>query len=96
MEVSILTKPELNQHISAVLRSELKLFRTELLADLKTDKNFTVKEAADYLNVSQISIHNYRKKGLLPVSKIGRRIVIKKSDLDNSLKEIKSLKYKRD
>jgi len=35
------------------------------------------------------------KKGLLPASKIGRNYIIKRQDLDNALKEVKSLKYRR-
>lgn len=58
-------------------------------------KNVTVKEAAKRLNVTELTIRNYIKKGLIDASKIGRRIVINLESLDNTLKEVKSLKYRR-
>ncbi|MGJ8743816.1 helix-turn-helix domain-containing protein [Polaribacter sp.] len=58
-------------------------------------KNVTVKEAAKLLNVSEQTIGNYIKKGTISASKIGRRIVINVESLENKLKEVKSLKYKR-
>lgn len=62
----------------------------------KKDLNLTVQETAKYLSVSELTIYNYIKKGLIPACKIGRKIVIKKQDVDQSLSQVKSLKYKRD
>jgi excisionase family DNA binding protein len=58
-------------------------------------KNVTVKEAAKMLNVTDLTIRNYVKNGKIQASKIGRRIVINLESLDNSLQEVKSLKYRR-
>ncbi|WP_299160896.1 helix-turn-helix domain-containing protein [uncultured Tenacibaculum sp.] len=58
-------------------------------------ENVTVKEAAKRLNVTELTIRNYIKKGLIDASKIGRRIVINLEGLENTLKEVKSLKYRR-
>ncbi|APG66509.1 hypothetical protein LPB136_13480 [Tenacibaculum todarodis] len=58
-------------------------------------KNVTIKEAAIRLNVTEQTIANYIKKGLIDASKIGRRIVINLESLENNLKEVKSLKYRR-
>ena len=58
-------------------------------------KNVTVKEAAKLLNVSEETIRNYIKKGTISASKIGRRIVINVESLENKLKAVKSLKYRR-
>lgn len=73
-----------------------------LLLDIKhkpteeeSAENLTVKEASELLKVSEQSIHNYIKKGFLPAQKVGRILLIKRSDIDNSLQEVKSLKYKR-
>ena len=57
--------------------------------------NVTVKEAAKRLNVTELTIRNYIKRGLINATKIGRRIVINLEGLDNTLKEVKSLKYLR-
>lgn len=73
-----------------------------LLADIKHNpikeekaENLTVKETSEFLKVSEQSIHNYIKKGFLPAQKVGRILLIKRIDLEQSLQEVKSLKYKR-
>lgn len=58
-------------------------------------ENLTVKESSELLKVSEQSIHNYIRKGFLPATKIGRFLLIKRVDIEGSLKEVKSLKYKR-
>lgn len=58
-------------------------------------ENLTVKEASELLKVSEQSIHNYIKRGFLPAQKVGRILLIKRIDIEQSLKEVKSLKYKR-
>ncbi|WNH10554.1 helix-turn-helix domain-containing protein [Thalassobellus suaedae] len=58
-------------------------------------ENLTVKETAELLKVSEQSIHNYIKKGYIPAKHLGRILLIKRTDLDNALTEVKSLKYKR-
>lgn len=58
-------------------------------------ENLTVKETANLLKVSEQSIHSYIKKGFIPAKKIGRILLINRTDLDNSLEGVKSLKYKR-
>tara|TARA_R110000850_G_scaffold245687_1_gene370557 strand:+ start:246 stop:521 length:276 start_codon:yes stop_codon:yes gene_type:complete len=58
-------------------------------------ENLTVKETAEVLKVSEQSVHNYIKKGFIPAQKVGRLLLIKRADLENSLTEVKSLKYKR-
>ncbi len=58
-------------------------------------ENLTVKETAEFLKVSEQSVHNYIKKGFLPAQKVGRILLIKRQDLENALAEVKSLKYKR-
>lgn len=58
-------------------------------------EKLTVKETATLLKVSEQSVHNYIKKGFLPAQKLGRILLIKREDVELSLKEVKSLKYKR-
>ncbi len=58
-------------------------------------ENLTVKECAERLKVSEQSIHNYIKKGFIKAKKMGRILLIKRTDLDDALTEVKSLKYKR-
>lgn len=62
----------------------------------KEPENLTIKQTSKLLGVTELTIHNYIKKGALPASKIGRRIVISRNDIQDALKQVKSLKYKRD
>ena len=73
-----------------------------LLLDIKhqpreDDKpeNLTVKEAAEVLKVSQQTVHNYIKKGFIRAQKMGRVLLIQREDLEKSLQEVKSFRYKR-
>lgn len=61
----------------------------------KQPENCTIKETAQLLKVSEQSVHNYIKRGFLPAQKVGRILLIKRYDIDKSLQEVKSLKYKR-
>lgn len=58
-------------------------------------ENLTVKETAELLKVSEQSIHNYIKKGFIPAKKVGRVLLIKRTDVEESLSEVKSLRYRR-
>lgn len=61
----------------------------------ENSENLTVKEVANLLKVSEQSIHNYIKKGFIPAKKVGRFLLIKRDELEDSLREVKSFKYKR-
>ncbi|GAA3639034.1 helix-turn-helix domain-containing protein [Flavivirga jejuensis] len=74
--------------------SEMKAIIKEGFSNSQNLK-LSIKEVAEELDVSELSVHNYIKKGYIKAFKIGRRVFIKRTDLDNSLKEVKSLKYKR-
>ncbi len=65
------------------------------LVDKKLQEKLTPEEAAEELDVTSQTIYAYIKKGALPASKVGRKLLIKRADLNNALKEVKSLKYKR-
>lgn len=83
------------------LQEELSDIKGSLLEIIHKPKeeskpeNLTVKESADFLKVSEQSIHNYIKKGFLKAHKMGRIYLIKRTDIEEALKEVKSLKYKR-
>jgi len=72
---------------------ELKKLITEGINPPK--RNLTVQETAKRLNVTELTIRNYIKKGTIKAEKIGRRIIINSKDLEKSLSEVKSFKYRR-
>jgi excisionase family DNA binding protein len=67
----------------------------QLLLDKKLSEKLIPEDAAEEIGVTTQTIYSYIKKGILPASKVGRKLLIKRSDLENALKEVKSLKYKR-
>lgn len=90
--------------IHGVTREEFLKLRSQideltiLVKNLNNEKSLekiSPYQAAELIGVSTQTIHAYIKKGILPASKIGRRIIIKRSDVENALTEVKSLKYKR-
>lgn len=76
------------------LLSDIKQSISDAMIPIKA--NLTVKETAERLNVSELTIRNYIKRGIIKADKIGRRVLINSQNLENSLSEIKSQKYQRD
>lgn len=69
------------------------------LSQIFSDKNkekISPDEAAEELGVTTQTIYTYIKKGVLPASKAGRKLLIKREDIEAVLREVKSLKYRRD
>lgn len=69
---------------------EKKDEQTLLEQNLKgKEEHFSIKELADFLHCSKVSIHNYKKLGL-PFYRIGRKILFKKQEVLNFMKGLKS------
>lgn len=73
-----------------------------LLLDIKfkpkedlTNKRYSIKEAANILSVTTLTIRNHIKSGNIKAERFGRKFYILHSELYNSLNEVKSIKYKR-
>lgn len=90
IQIHGLSKTEFISIIETVIDDKLTS-----LKEGEGNENLTVQQTAKILGVTELTIHNYIKKGFIPASKIGRRIIIKSSELDKALNEVKSLKYKR-
>ncbi|WP_087522309.1 helix-turn-helix domain-containing protein [Polaribacter sp. SA4-12] len=94
--IIITTHEELAEMIDSSIARRMNPLKDLINKKLNPQKkNVTVKEAAKMLNVTELTIRNYVKSGKIQASKIGRRIVINLESLENSLKEVKSLKYRR-
>ncbi len=54
------------------------------LSNLPTNRNFyTISELAETWRVSEVHVGNLVKRGLLPATRIGRRIIICREDAEN-------------
>ncbi|MEQ9265033.1 MAG: helix-turn-helix domain-containing protein [Balneolaceae bacterium] len=68
----------------------------ELLLDIKSTLKFHNKkwlrtsETADYLGISITQVHNLKREGILPYSKVGGTIYFKKQDIDIALETSKT------
>ena len=95
MEVTLLTEEKIKSIFNDVLTNRddqlIKRFKKELF----NDKKLSVEDAANQCGVIPLTIRNWLKKGIIKGGKIGHRVYILQSDLDNALSEVKSLKYKR-
>ncbi|HWY11699.1 MAG TPA: helix-turn-helix domain-containing protein [Bacteroidia bacterium] len=55
----------------------------------KKDEHFNIKELADFLKCSKVTIHKYKKNGL-PFYRTGRKVLFKKTEVLNFMRVIKS------
>ncbi|GGK41422.1 MULTISPECIES: helix-turn-helix domain-containing protein [Flavobacteriaceae] len=86
-----ITPVELKEMIIEDLKIELE----KLILKSNMPEFYSVSEVSELLGLSNLTIYNYIKKGFLPANKIGRKIQIKRTDVEHALKEGKSLKYRR-
>lgn len=95
-KIVITTKEELSEIINKTVGQQLIELRSSIKKLTKPiKKNLTVKEVAEQLNVSELTVRNYITKGFIKAEKIGRRVIINAEALEESLSEVKSLKYRR-
>ncbi len=95
-KVIVMNDSELKDIISDAIAKNNQVIIDSVKGALNPPKtNMTVKEAAEKLNVTELTIRNYIKKGFISATKIGRRIVINQESLDKALSEVKSFKYRR-
>lgn len=81
----------LNKLIETILQEKFSSFNTTpKLSETRSlpDGYLTKKLTIEYLNISLSCLNNYLKQGKITKHRIGSRVLIKKSDLDNSIKRI--------
>ncbi|MFC2119195.1 helix-turn-helix domain-containing protein [Bacteroidota bacterium] len=83
---------DLKQIISDVIEKKLINFQSQHQAEI-TYK--TRKEVSELLKISLPTLNEYTKKGKLKGYRIGGRVLYRTDDIENSIKEIETLKYKR-
>ena len=95
MEDLILQKEAKEKFLEFDKKADKILNLLQLLVNNKQTEKLTPEEAAEEQNCTVQTVYAQIKKGILPASKVGRKLLIKRSDLEEALKEVKSLKYKR-
>jgi excisionase family DNA binding protein len=83
-----ITPAELIEQFRAVVRFELQQAGVGTApATTEPEELLTVKQAAELLDVSTHTIHDWKRQGRLPFSKMGGRTYIKRAALLASLQE---------
>lgn len=53
----------------------------------ESDEHFNIKQLAEFLRCSKVSIHKYKKKGM-PFYRIGRKVLFKKQEVLNFMRTL--------
>jgi excisionase family DNA binding protein len=67
--------------IADVIKAQLAEQQPAPLVNIDPDQLMTKKEAAELLNISQSTIDNYRKSGVLEAIKIGKAVRFRRKEL---------------
>lgn len=95
-KIIVTTHEELQELIDISVSKRINPLRDSINSILyPKKKNVTVKEVSVMLNVSELTVRNYIKKGVIQASRIGRRLLINLESLENTIDQVKSLKYRR-
>ena len=87
---------ELQNTIQQIVSNEVQRAVDILTPPSSADPNFlTRRETADILGISLVTLHEWTKNGVIPAKRIGTRIRYDKQQVYDSLKDIKTLKYRR-
>lgn len=57
-----------------------------------TEKRFTTSEASNYLGVSTVTLHTWKKKSKVKCFRMGNRLMFEQSELDRLIREVPRLK----
>lgn len=85
---------DLKTIIGEAVREQLKDFHPPIPETPKQVEYITRKEVCARLRISLATLHLYTKEGIVTGYRIGGRILYKTSEVDNSVREVASLKYK--
>lgn len=77
------------------LRTLIKSAVTEALAGHQSSQQqqpepeelLRVNQLAEFLHVSKVTIHNWKRKGLIPFHRLSNKVFFKKSEVISSLKK---------
>lgn len=83
MEISVSLNPEQRAELCSEIVAAI-LAKIPFTQSGEQDRKLTKTEAAKALNVTEVTIDEYRRKGLLPYQKLGARVYFKHSDIVNA------------
>lgn len=87
-----ITRQDLIEIFEGVLSDKISELKPDPLPEIE---NLTRKEVKEKYRISYPTLHKLVNTGKLKAYKIGGRVLFKKSEVESSMEEIESLKYKR-
>jgi hypothetical protein len=92
-KVVLLTIPEVKELVSETIREELSFLKAlQPTPQIKDGTDLiTIAELAKLLQRSIVTIHSWKKQGLIPFYRIARKIYFKQSEVLESLQKIERL-----
>jgi excisionase family DNA binding protein len=88
-----ITFDELKTVISESISTELQKFRPSTELDKSDQELIKIDDVAKMLNVSKVTIFNWKKSGKIPFYRIASQIFFKKSEVLDSLKKIEKRRF---
>ncbi len=95
LQIENITKDEFLSAFSGLVESAVESALAKREAKKGKPSKFTVKQLAEKYPISESSLRNWIRDGKIKADKIGGKVLVDESEIENSLTEIKSLKYKR-
>lgn len=88
-----LTISELKEILQETISTELGRLLNEVIDDKSKDEFLTRDETSKFLNLSLPTITKYVKQGIIPAYRIGNRILFKRNELLDSLKDVQKRNF---
>ena len=92
LQIQNLSVDELKEIIENTIESKVQSL---LPKPVPQTRYLTRKETAQKLGISLVTLHKWTKNGIIKGHKINTRVRFKSEEVDKALKEIESLKYRR-
>jgi len=89
-----ISENEFKELISETMRQELINY-IKAPENPKSTEFITRQETARFLKISLNSLNDWTKKGFIPAYRIGNRVRYKRHEVEQSLKTVQTLKYRR-
>jgi len=88
IQIQNISLDELKQIISETVLATINQLPNPQTATNPTDELIKIDEVCEMLKVSKVSIHSWKRQGILPFYRISNKIYFKKSEILDAFKRI--------
>ena len=90
LQIQNLDKDEFVSIINKAIETKFQMIK-----DDSKPNNYSVQTVSKLIKCSDLTTYKLIRTGVLPASRIGRKYIIRRVDLERVLKEVKSIRYRR-